>query len=265
MIDNSYSIYKLTSPSGKSYIGQTIDYQRRMREYLLAPVRYKTKIFKAIRKYKFESFSTEVIQTVNVGKHGKDKALEVLNILEKMWISKFDSIKTGYNLASGGKDFRHSEESKNKMSKSAIGKIVSEETRTRMSIASTGRIHTDETKRKISEHSLALTEETREKLRVARIETSDQMAESRRSNNNGSWFTDAGREKIRLGQLKVAALRKKPVLQYDLNMNFIAEFDCMLTAAKECGLNKSSIWKNLNGKSIIPKRYIWEYKYKQVK
>ena len=94
-------IYKYTSPSGKSYIGQTINsLERRARAngvgYKHCPVFYK-----AIQKYGFQNFTCEILKTItedsleNVGKQ--------LDIWEQYYIDMYNSLSpNGYNIRAGG-------------------------------------------------------------------------------------------------------------------------------------------------------------------
>ena len=54
-------IYKYTSPSGKHYIGKTINPKARKREHLCNSKVLKTKFYSAVRKYGLESFEYEVL------------------------------------------------------------------------------------------------------------------------------------------------------------------------------------------------------------
>src|SRR5690606_38581180 len=84
-------------------------------------------LYKAIKKYGYENFSYlilyECIRQVEA------------DIIEDYYIKYFNSqdLAIGYNLKDGGRGGKHSEISKNKIKKSALGRIVSEETREKIS------------------------------------------------------------------------------------------------------------------------------------
>lgn len=103
-------IYCFTSPSGKCYIGQTWDIKRRYREHrnLKKQKIVQSKFYCAIKKYGLENFIFDIIDYA-------ETELE-LNEKEKYYIDSFDSCDNGYNLTYGGDNYRHSEETKNKMS-----------------------------------------------------------------------------------------------------------------------------------------------------
>ena len=85
-------IYKITRiENGKSYIGQSNDIERRIKEH-----QYKTDIpiELAIKKYGIDAFTYEVIE---------ECLLEELDEKEKYWINKFNTYKGfGYNCNEGG-------------------------------------------------------------------------------------------------------------------------------------------------------------------
>lgn len=93
-------IYKCTSPSGKSYIGQTIfNEQHRWTDHCCRAYRkqdpgYNYKLSRAIRKYGKENFTIEILEN-NLPK-------ELLNEREKYWINFYDTFLNGYNQTLGG-------------------------------------------------------------------------------------------------------------------------------------------------------------------
>ena len=92
-------IYRiLCIPTGKSYIGQTIDINRRKHEYFSALRRNKLenpKLQKAWNKYGEENFSFEFWAFDNI-------TPEQLDNLECEYIEKYNSLEKGFNLVSGG-------------------------------------------------------------------------------------------------------------------------------------------------------------------
>lgn len=108
-------IYKHTSPVGKSYIGQTINIEKRWK-----PMKYMEckKFFYAIVCYGWNNFTHEILCECNSQK----KADEA----EVYYIKKYNSIDDGYNSISGGQanhsgtnnpfyGKHHTEESKEKI------------------------------------------------------------------------------------------------------------------------------------------------------
>lgn len=104
-------IYKYTSPSGKSYIGQTLDEQHRRNTWFCTSHRYAgTAINRARKKYGPENFSYEVLHKKYY--LNKEEAIRDLDKWESYYIGYYDTYCNGYNNTFGGKEnFRLKEES----------------------------------------------------------------------------------------------------------------------------------------------------------
>ena len=109
-MEKLWCIYKHTLPDGRCYIGQTCDIMARWK-----PSAYKNciKFYSAIQIYGWENFSHEVLID--------NLTLEEANHLEEEYIKKYNSIENGFNLISGGENKLHSQETKDKMSKTRKG------------------------------------------------------------------------------------------------------------------------------------------------
>ena len=229
-----YYVYAHISPSNKYYIGVTsIGLNKRFGN---GNGYKKHKHFcNAILKYGWDNFQHEII----AGKITKDEAFN----FEKILINKLQSNNPlfGYNLSDGGesgvKGFHYimSDEHKQKISKSHIGIRPSEET-----------------KQKIREKVLGKTasEETKEKMRIV---------------NTGRKHTQDSKDKIsnwHKGRKKWYPANKskgKPVCQYNLKGEFVAEFPSAKEAQRRTGFSQSCISKCCNGDMLFFKNYIWRY------
>ena len=95
-MDKQY-IYKLTSPSGKMYIGRTSNFQRRMIEHESESKKKRNNhrsLYKAISKYGFNSFTKEIIAECI----GEDNG----QVIEESFIKKLNTVRKGYNDTYGG-------------------------------------------------------------------------------------------------------------------------------------------------------------------
>ncbi len=85
-------IYKLTSPSGKVYIGRAVHFKKRMTTHKYAAKSgVKRPLYEAIRKYGWENFTKEIINTAEGDKAAYD--------LELKYIIEYDSTNKGYNVS----------------------------------------------------------------------------------------------------------------------------------------------------------------------
>ena len=121
-------IYKIMSPSGKIYVGMTIDLEKRKSKYKNLKCKGQPKIYNSLNKYSWDAHVFEVIETMDYDK-------KILIEREIYWIKFYDSYNIGLNCTKGG-------EGNNCI-------IISEETRKKLSIANTGKKHSDTTKEKI--------------------------------------------------------------------------------------------------------------------
>jgi len=142
-------IYKITSPIGRIYIGQSIDIDYRFKKYRLLSggLKSQTRLYRSLLKYGHE---THIFEIIEICKRSE------LNDKEKAYIKKFNSFdsKNGLNLTSGGGCFNMSLETRKKISDSSKNRSI--ETRKKISISKIGnknmlgKKHTQETKDKIS-------------------------------------------------------------------------------------------------------------------
>lgn len=166
----NYCIYKHTSPSGKSYIGQTKDYTKRVNKHLTTTG---CRAFaSAILKYGWDNFTHEIL----IKNITKEKANEQESLLIKEHLTLSPN---GYNLTSGGDSFLITDETKLLMSKAQKGKVRSDATKLKNSMASMGNKnslghkHTGESKIKMSllATGRVFSEETKLKMSIAATES----------------------------------------------------------------------------------------------
>jgi len=82
-------IYKITSPSGRVYIGQSVNIERRMKEYQnLEQIKSQSKLHKSLNKYGTSNHIFEVIEECTV---------EELNEKERYWQDFYNVLQEGLN------------------------------------------------------------------------------------------------------------------------------------------------------------------------
>jgi group I intron endonuclease len=88
-------IYKITSPSGKVYIGQSIWIERRFNnyQYLTSKLKEQRKLYNSLNKYNSINHKFEILEICNK---------EDLDNKECYYINFYNSIKTGLNIREGG-------------------------------------------------------------------------------------------------------------------------------------------------------------------
>lgn len=110
-------IYKITSPTGKIYIGQSANCVRRKWYYRRGYCERQTKLYHSILKHGWDNHLFEVIHPCK---------REELNDLEIYYIILFNCFNTehGLNLTSGGKVIETSDETKKIQSKLALERLT---------------------------------------------------------------------------------------------------------------------------------------------
>lgn len=106
-----------------------------------------------------------------------------------------------------------------------------------------------------------MTAENRENIskalmcRVFSAEHRKRLGESNsRRCKNGYRHSERAKENIR------NSAKKKPILMYDLQMNFIKEFNGIRVAEREMGIPSTNIVAGLKGKTKRVRRFIFKYK-----
>lgn len=124
-------IYKITSPSGKIYIGQSVDILCRWRKYKIRGSVGQTKLHNSFMKYGASNHKFEIIHQC---------AKECLNNLEEYYMNLFQSKgrERGLNIRNSGSRALHSEESKKLIGDWHRNKFVSDETRAKISMSKKG-------------------------------------------------------------------------------------------------------------------------------
>lgn len=120
-MDNKGVIYKITSPTGRIYIGKTVNFEKRMRRYKRNDKTGQKIIESSIEKYGWENHKVEIIDHAPI---------EHLNELEIKYIKELDTFNfdnsNGMNLTRGGEGSfgaKRSDETKKLMSERKKGKI----------------------------------------------------------------------------------------------------------------------------------------------
>ena len=247
MIKNRHCVYTHTSPSGKVYVGQTVNIKKR---WGYNGEHYKTKkkdgtfiqrtFARAIIKYGWENFIHEIILE-NISKEEADYA-------EKYLIKWYKLHNQSYNITDGGEGVccprpPLSEEARKKISERLLlnhpmrGKHWSPETLARITAANRNRVYTPEQKAKMVENGKRLgqtpiTEERRRKYRDYRKAHPETWV--------GGW-------------------NKKEVHQYGIDGKYIKSYSSAEEAGRSLGRKSGTdILSCINGKCASAYGYLWK-------
>lgn len=139
-------VYEILFPNGKRYVGQTTNLDTRLSRYRKYQCKGQPFLYYALLKYKWENVKFSLICECS--------SQEELNEREIYFIAyhKCQEKDFGYNIQEGGKNCKHTKESREKMSKSQRGRKLSEEQKARRKelMKKYKYTHTEESKRLMS-------------------------------------------------------------------------------------------------------------------
>ena len=229
-------IYKITNPKGKVYIGQSIDVNKRVKDYN-NPQAYQTgkKILNSILKYGIENHEIDIIEECN---------RENLNDREVFWIKEYNSVKEGLNIEEGGYYSNRSQEVKDKISKNRKGK------NTRKITQYTPQLDFIKTWDSINEAEEIYGKGIKSVL-------------SRKTYTAGKFIWRYEGEVVDYSDLPPKQHHNsKPVIQYDLEGNIVKEWNSLMDVERAKGWNSANISEVLNRTNRTAFGFKWKRKIK---
>lgn len=256
-----WSIYKITSPSGRIYIGKTCNPTNRLRKYKNKGAKNQPLIYRSICKYGIENHIIEIIDSF-------EGTSSYCNGKEIFWIRTYMSNHSkwpkqrGLNVTDGGK--------------SSLGWNPSSETRKKMSIARKNRKMSEDGKRRVSEfmkgHKYNVGKKHSEESIKRGLDTKKRNGYKRRTGFKHSEETKIKMSQSRRGQkrrgealmnlLKGREKSEKPILQYDSNDFLINEYKSVKEAAQKTGIWVGTIINQCKGR-VKKSRVGYTFKYKK--
>lgn len=230
-------IYKITSPSGKIYIGQTTNFIKRKNYYKNGAKQYQVRIYNSLQKYGYDAHTIEFIEECLV---------ENLNERERHWQEFYDVIgENGLNCrltATNDKSGFLSESSKHKLSIAKKKVVIDGEWREKFAYDWSGKNHSEETKRKMSESA------------KGKKKTSEHI--SKLPQNQKGYKPKPRSEEFRLNQ-KLFNGKSRAVSQYDKNDILINQFISVAEAKRQTGIK--TINSVVLGKTNTAGGFKWKY------
>jgi len=249
-------IYKITSPSNKVYIGQTVNLYQRVANYKGLHTKGQSGIFSSLNKYGVDNHKLEILLQFEEDSYTQ----EHLDYAECFYMAHYRLM--GYKLMNlregGGSHGKMGEVSRKKMSESAKKRYerdgppkheVTEETRRKISEAQRGRKQSPETilKRAQALRGRKQNREAVEKTRLANIgkivkqETRDKIGNANRGMNNGN---------------------ARPVVQLNKTGVYVREWNFIKEASTTLGLIGAHITEICRGskRRLTTGGFKWMYK-----
>jgi group I intron endonuclease len=241
-------IYKITNPEGKIYIGLSKNIKLRWEQYKYRVGDSNKKIYESLKTLGYGNHIFEIIELVNYNSLLTEKENnKILREKEKYWIKFYRSNIEGLNQNRGGSGCNsHTLESKQKISQVNKGKIRSLDFGEKRSKA----FYTEEWRRKISNSNKGRISPNKGKIGV----------------NKGKIMDEGQKLKISKslkGKPKPQGFKSdvfKPVLQYDLEGNFIKEWPSITTASTQTKTPYAGVSLCCNNKRKFSNSFIWKFK-----
>lgn len=175
--------------------------------------------------------------------------------LEIYWISQFKY--WGFdlvNMTCGGDGivgYKYTTEQRKRNSERNKNKILTEETRRRISESTKGKIVSNETKEKIRLSHIGLVPDIETRLKMSKFQKGKKVSKETRSRISKSSKGKNKRYHQRQG---------KTILQFDLDGNFIKEWNKIKDVYELYKISSSSIINCLQQRSKSSGNFIWKYK-----
>jgi group I intron endonuclease len=176
--DKIICVYKITSPSGKNYIGSSVNYKRRLTQYKGTGAKTQTILYNSFAKHGFDNHVFEIVELCTkenvlerelyygslykvLGEKGLNCKLPKFGekyqntrqeTIDKMkaWKPSEDTIaKMKAAQTKRAKEQPVSDETKQKLREANLGKKASDETKKKMSLKGKGRVVSEETKERM--------------------------------------------------------------------------------------------------------------------
>lgn len=237
-------IYKIENKITKDfYIGSSVNIKKRFyyhKWWLKNKNHHSIVLQRAFNKYSEENFELIILEECE-----KEQLLD----REQHYLDSYNPI---YNI--------------NKIAENCSGRILSEESRKKISLKNKGKKHSDETKRKMSDNRvsnpLIFTDEVRKKISNSKKGKNNPMyGKTYLSRIKAVKKALTGKPRPQNIKDKISKANSIPIVQLDLQENFIRYWDSTLQVERELiGFLGNGITRCCRGQRKMYKNFIWKYK-----
>jgi len=247
-------IYKITSPSGRIYIGQSVNIDNRISSYKNLKCKNQTKLYRSLLKYTFENHTFEVIEECSV---------EILNERERHWQDFYNSgSKKGLNCKltkTESKSGHYSEEARKRISASITAFYQTPEGR---ESKARGVANTDWAARTANFNYVAKSANTNYVARTANTDYTARTANTDYTKINYTARTANTDYVARTANTDYEAKAKKymkPIVQYERDGTFIKEWSSAKEAGESLQIRSSDITACCKGRQKSSGKFVWKY------
>ena len=235
-------IYKITSPSKKIYIGQSVNIEKRWKMYSYLYCKHQQKLYNSFIKYGVNKHKFEIVQLCEI---------EQLNELEKYYVDLFQTFNSKYGLNlqdGGGANGSMSEETKRKIGLAHKGKFISDETRLKISLANRNPSKETILKRSLYQKGRKNSPEAIRKTALGNTgqKRSEEVKLKISIALTGKKRTKESIENIRLSHCKL-------ILNTETGIYYFGSVE----ASSSCSMNDSTLRSMLNGRKANKTNFIY--------
>lgn len=276
--------------NGMIYVGQTDNLNRRIQHHIYAATHIGTRnegqpIVKAIREFGFDAFDCSILETIIAD---NDQELrKMLDERERHYISEYNSVERGYNVTYGGcgmLGYELSEDARVAISKAHTGKTISDKHKEIVRESSKRRWEDEDFRNFMSERmsgcnnpmfGVRLTGERNHNFGKPQPESVKQKISAAKKGCKGHPMSES--TKMKLAQAaklpkseahkkkisesltgRINTLRRKPVVQYTRQGEYVKEWECVTEAEETLGIVHVS--ECANRKRNYAGGFIWRWK-----
>lgn len=235
-------IYKITSPTKRVYIGQSVNIEKRKKEYFSQiNCKDQPKLYRSLVKYGFCNHIFEVVEECEI---------EELNVKERYWQEYYNVLEEGLNCRLTGTG-----DKSGKMSKHSVQKMSQNSGKPIVQYTVEGVL--------VKEWS-----SSKEAGCALNIHYENISACCRQKINSAGGFiwrfrTALPEVEIQIGKVGYASTSeklKKTIVQYDRNGKYVREWKSLTEVTTALGIRQGDISNCIKGRQKTAKGFIWKYK-----
>lgn len=249
-------IYKITSPTGRVYIGQTRNVILRFRSHRnFKWCKYKAALVNSFNKYGRDSHLFEIVHLLPI-----DVEQSFLDTYEQLYMDCYSDCSVHLlNSKEGGYKGAHSENAKMKMSQRAKDYLGNNPGKVKEYAA-----RINKAKEQWQKENPDYLDEKIKELKTGAKKWREQNPEAVKANikkaNDASAAIKTGVKRSLEDRRKISEGQYIPVFQFDKNGNFLQQWPSIKAAANAIGIHNSTIVHCLKGKQKTAGGFTWRYK-----
>jgi len=243
-------IYKITSPTGRVYIGQSKDIGKRFRNYKCGS-KGQSRLSNSLKKYGWQSHSFEIVEECSD---------DLLDSRERFWQEYYNVLgPKGLNCVYVGTDTKRvviKKSTHKKMIKAQSKRLpMSDEHKRNISLSWLSRVVTQVTKDRQSKAKIGKKNSVEHNLNISKARL-------------GIKFSEATKQKLRVPKSVKHAIKLKeigekckvPIQQFTLSGVFIKDWESASDAERLLSIQRKNISACCNNKRLTAGGYVWKLK-----